>query len=113
MKLLSEDAHLACAHVMGRVGIVATQDLVAVAGRRALVEGDPVGRPISGCPNVGATIKPCTSTLAVQVGYSALVRIAGRRACLDTVTGLTDGTPPGTVSYTVRDPGQQLVEERP
>ena len=112
MKLLSEDACLICAHALGVVGITATQGLVTIGGRRALVERDPESRPISGCPNVGATIKPCTSTLPVQVGYSGLVRIDGRRACLDTVTGLTDGTPPGMVKYRVRDPGQQLVEER-
>jgi hypothetical protein len=39
------------------------------------------------------------------------VRIDGRRVCLDTVTGLTDGTPPGTIKYEVRSPGQDLVSE--
>lgn len=112
MKLLSEDARLVCAHTMGVVGIAATQDLARVGGRRLLVDHDPEARPISGCPNVGATIKPCTATLAVKAGYSDLVRIAGRRACLDTVSGLTDGTPPGLVTYSVRHPGQDLVEER-
>jgi hypothetical protein len=112
LKLLSEDARLVCDHTMGVVGIAATQDLARVAGRRLLVEHDPEGRPIAGCPNVGATIKPCTSTLAVKAGYSDLVRIDGRRACLDTVSGLTDGTPPGLVSYAVRHPGQDLAEER-
>ncbi len=48
----------------------------------------------------------------MQQGYSEWLRIGGKRVCLDTVTGLTDGTPPGTVKYEVRDPGQRLVEER-
>lgn len=113
MKLLSEDARLICAHQLGSVGLSPLQDLVRVDGRRLLVEHDPEGRPISGCPNVGATIKPCTSTLKVTVGYSDLVRIDGRRACLDTVSGLTDGTPPGMVKYSVHLPGQVLVEESP
>lgn len=113
MKLLSEDARLICAHQLGSVGLAPLQDLVRVDGRRLLVDHDPEGRPISGCPNVGATIKPCTSTLKVTVGYSDLVRIAGRRACLDTVSGLTDGTPPGMVKYSVRLPGQVLLEEKP
>jgi hypothetical protein len=39
------------------------------------------------------------------------LRIAGRRVCLETVTGLTDGTPPGTVKYLVRDPGQGFVQD--
>jgi hypothetical protein len=111
MKVLTEDAVLVCNHELGTVGIRATQDLVTVEGRKALVEDDPEGRPITGCPNRGATIKPCEKTERVQEGYSDLVRVRGRRLCLDTVTGLTDGTPPRTVHYKVRDPGQDLVSE--
>ena len=110
MKLLTQDAVLVCRHGSGIVGIVPSQPLVTVENRRVLVERDPEGRPIAGCTNLGVGIKPCTSTLAVQRGYSSLVRIGGRRACLDTVTGLTDGTPPGMVKYEVRRPGQSLVE---
>jgi len=111
VKVLTEDALLVCAHVLGTVGIQPTQDLVTIEGRCVLVENDPEGRPITACPNIGATIKPCQLTLKVREGYSDLVRIDGRRMCLDTVTGLTDGTPPGTVKYKVRDPGQNLVSE--
>jgi hypothetical protein len=111
MFFLTEDAILTCKHELGIVGIVGTQDLVTVAGRKVLVEKDPEGRPIAGCPNVGATIKPCLLTLAAQAGYSDFLRIDGRRICLDTVTGLTDGTPPGVVKYQVRTPGQSLVSE--
>jgi hypothetical protein len=57
-------------------------------------------------------MKPCLTTLKVQQGYSGLIDIQGRRVCLDTVTGLTDGTPPGTFKYSVRRPGQDLVSER-
>jgi hypothetical protein len=110
MKALTEQAVLACDHTLGRVDIRATQNLVRIKGQRVLVERDPEGRPINGCPNVSATIKPCLLTLPVKKGYSALVRIEGHRMCLDTVTGLTDGTPPGTVNYTVRNPGQTLVD---
>ncbi len=111
MKLLTEDADLRCAHELGRVGITTSQDWIRIEGRRVLVEHDPVSRSIGGCPNYGPTIKPCTLTLAVQQGYSSLVRIDGRRICLDTVIGLTDGTPPGTVKYQVRNSGQQFVEQ--
>jgi hypothetical protein len=111
MLFLTEDAALICNHVNGVVKIVPTQDLVTIQGRKILVEPDPEGRPISGCPNMGATIKPCTTTLKVQAGYSAELRIEGRRICLDTVTGLTDGTPPGTVDYRVRNAGQNFVSE--
>lgn len=110
MRLLTEDAVLTCKHVLGRVGIAPVQRLVTVDRRRVLVRPDPEGRPIAGCPNVGPTIKPCTTTLKVQTGYSALVSVEGRPVCLDSVQGLTDGTPPGTVKYEVRSPGQSLVE---
>lgn len=109
MKILTEDAVLLCDHRLGRVAITPSQKLVKVAGRRALVSPDPAGKAIGGCPNMGPTIKPCTNTLAVTAGYSAFVRIDGLPVCLDTVRGLTDGTPPGTVNYSVQIPGQTFV----
>ena len=111
MRILTKDATLTCAHEMGIVGIAATQSLVTVNDREVLVESDPEHRPITGCPNVGPGIKACTSTLAVKTGYSDLLRVQGRRVCLDTVTGFTDGTPPGVVKYDVRKPGQDFVSE--
>jgi hypothetical protein len=107
--LLTEDAVITCKHELGRAAIVSSQGLVTIRNRKVLVENDPEGRLIIGCPNIGATIKPCTSTLAAQAGYSNLLRINNRRVCLDIVTGLTDGTPPGMVKYQVRQPGQQFV----
>jgi hypothetical protein len=109
MKLLSEDALLVCKHALGVVKNVPSQALVTINKRRVLVDADPEGRTIVGCPNVGIAIKPCACTLTVQVGYSTFVRIKGRSVCLDTVSGLTDGTPPGTVLYVVKLPGQTLV----
>lgn len=111
MKWLTEDAVLNCKHELGIVSIAPTQDLVTIEQRRVLVDNNPEGRSITGCPNIGATIKPCTHTLKVEAGYSDFLRINGQRICLDTVTGLTDGTPPGIVKYTVRTPGQELVTE--
>jgi hypothetical protein len=111
MNLLTEDADLRCAHELGAVAIVAGQGWVRIGGRRVLIDDDPQARPITGCPNAGPTIKPCTATLAVDSGYSELIRINGRRVCLDTLTGLTDGTPPGSVEYRVRASGQAIVAE--
>ncbi len=110
MKWLTEDALLTCKHDLGIVQLTTTQDLVTIAQRKVLIENNPESRPIVHCPNIGATIKPCTLTLKVEEGYSDFLRINGQRICLDTVTGLTDGTPPGVVKYTVRRPGQDLVE---
>jgi hypothetical protein len=111
VRLLTEDAVLVCLHEKGRVDIAASQDLATVEGRRLLVERDPEGRDINGCPMYGPTVKPCRKTLPVDDGYSDLLRVEGRRVCLDTVDGLTDGTPPGVVEYKVRHPGQELVTE--
>jgi hypothetical protein len=111
MLFLTEDAIIVCKHELGQSEKVPTQDWVTVAQRRVLVEVDPEGKTIKGCPNIGVGIKPCTTTLRVQEGYSDWIRVEGKRVCLDTVTGLTDGTPPGTVKYKVNDAGQHFVEE--
>jgi len=110
MKFLTEDAVLVCEHELGHVGLSPIQNLVTINHRKVLVETDPESRPISGCPNYGLTIKPCLTTLRVQVGYSTFIRVNHRKVCLDTVTGLTDGTPPGIVQYKVRTSGQNFVE---
>jgi hypothetical protein len=111
MLLLNEDADIVCNHELGHVKNEPTQDLVLIGGRRVLVEIDPEGKNISGCPNIGPTIKPCAKTLKVKVGYSDLLRIEGKRICLDTLSGYTDGTPPGIVKYKVNEPGQEFVAE--
>lgn len=113
MHLLTQKATLVCAHETGVVGIAATQNLVTIEKQAVLVEANPENRPIAGCVNANppAGIKPCTTTLSVRDGYSELVRIDGRRVCLDTVWGVTDGTPPGSHKYKVRHPGQHLVSE--
>jgi hypothetical protein len=109
MKALTLDAILPCDHVSGLVQLVATQDWVTVERRPLLLRPDPQGRTIVGCPNYGATIKPCVATLPVESGYSCFVRVDGRALCLDAVTGTTDGTPPGMVKYKVRAAGQSLL----
>lgn len=117
MRWLTEDATLICDHG-GRIQLEPVQELVRIScadpdkPRRVLVAHDPEGRDISVCPNANPVIglRPCLKTLAVKVGYSSFVRIEGRAVCLDSIKGLTDGTPPGTVSYKVVDPAQSLVE---
>lgn len=110
MRLLTEDAVLVCLHELGRVENRPSQSLVTIDGRKVLVDDDPERRSIARCPNIGATIKPCQTTLKVKTGYSTWVKVDGKAVCLETVLGLTDGTPPGIVEYKVRTPGQGLVE---
>ena len=112
MRWLTEDALLVCNHRLGKVANLPSQAWLTITARRVLVATDPEGRQISGCPNVGPTIKPCLTTLKVDAGYSAWIRVDGDAVCLDAVTGLTDGTPPGIVTYLVAVPGQDWVGQR-
>ena len=110
MLVITEDAGVFCKHGPGKAANRPSQALVTIEGRKVLVEPDPVGCPIAGCPSV-VPFKPCLTTLAVQKGYSDFIRVENRRLCLDTVTGFTDGTPPGVVMYVVRFAGQKFVSE--
>jgi len=74
-----------------------------------LVRNNPENRTIVGCPNYGATIKPCVTTLAVQQGYSGFIKIGGNDACLDSVTASPTGPLRAIVKYAVRNPGQHYV----
>lgn len=110
---LVETADVRCAHHVGRAPQRASQRWVRVGDSPVLVDPDPVGRTVGGCPNVGVSIKPCTSLLLVRGGRSTFVRIEGKPVLRSDLTGLTDGTPPGQVRYQVLDPGQPLVGEEP
>jgi hypothetical protein len=110
MRILTEDALLLCDHG-GRVHLEVSQSWVTIGRRRVLVATDPEGRSIAGCPSTNPLLGlvPCKTTLRVTQGYSSFIRIDGHPVCLGTVTGLTTGTPPGLVKYTVKDPGQTGV----
>ena len=111
MFLLTENSVIVCAHQRGRIKNEPSQDFVTIEGKRLLVETDPEGRSISGCPNYGPTFKPCSTTLKVKVGYSDFLSIDGKRVCLDSLSGYTNGTPPGVVKYKVDDVTQNFVSE--
>ena len=110
MQWLTIDARLACDHG-GGVKNKNSQEWVRIENRVVLVSTDPEGRDINGCPNADVMMgmRPCVTCLKVVVGYSDFVRIGGCKVCLQTVQGLTDGTPPGLVNYKVLTPGQSLV----
>lgn len=112
MFVLNENGVLICLHQRGIVNDKASQNFVRIAKSPVQVDNDPESKSIGGCPNIGVGIKPCTTTLKVTKGYSSWIKIGGRAICLDTVTGLTDGTPPGVVMYIVREPGQRFVSEK-
>jgi hypothetical protein len=108
MDWLNTDTSIKCGHD-GKVENVPSQPWVRINKALVLVDNDPEGRNIRSCPNIGPTMKPCTKTLRVARGYSSYIRIDGHPIVLDNLDGLTDGTLPGTVHYTVRAPGQSYV----
>lgn len=107
--LVTADARVVCRHELGKVSLVHSQDWVRAQGVPLLIEPDPGGRSISGCPNFSIGIRPCLHTLSVRVGYSSFVAINGKRVVLASLAGFTDGTPPGVIDYIVRDPAQAFV----
>jgi hypothetical protein len=109
VKVLTEDAVFKCQH-SGVVEVAPTQEYVRIDGRLVLVDDNPEGRDIDRCDFTNlAGIRPCGNSLKVREGYSAFIAIDGHAVCLDNLWGLTDGTPPGTVKYEVRAPGQEYV----
>ncbi len=109
---LTEDVDVRCAHRLGHASVPASQHLVSVEGRFVLVDPDPQGQSIDNCPNIGVGIKRCMTTLPVLHGKSGFVRINGAQVIRADLSGLTDGTPPGSVTYNVQKPGQDLVGEK-
>lgn len=105
---ITEDATLRCDH-QAKVENKPSQELFRIDGKRVLVARDPEDRHIHGCPNLSPATKPCTMTLVVEEGYSTLLAVSGAAVCLASIRGHTDGTPPGAVYYTVKEPGQNYV----
>jgi hypothetical protein len=112
MLILNNEARLVCKHEPGKVKNKPSQNFVTIEKKPVLVENDPEGRTISGCPVIPPIGRSCVTTLTVRTGYSDWIRVGGKRICLDTITGFTDGTPPGTILYKVNFAGQEFVSEK-
>ena len=114
MEWITTDSVVKCGHD-GKIQNKPSQQWFRIAqsggsgGPFVLRATDPEGREINSCPNYGINIKPCRKTLKVAKGYSEWITIEGKPVVLSHLDGLTDGTPPGTVHYQVRDPKQTFV----
>lgn len=98
-----------CAHG-GRVMLIPRQFKVVIQGAPIMCVPDLLGAPIAGClqPPTPAT-KPCTTVVSTFPGsWSLKVLVGGKPAYVATLTGLTDGVPPGAI--TVVFPGQTTVQ---
>ena len=107
--VLNTNATVLCSHG-GRVALIPRQMQVMAGGAPVMCVPDLIGAPIAGCAQPPTpTTKPCTTVVAVFPGsWSMTVMAGGRPVYLGTVTGLTDGVPPG--SLTVVYPGQAVVQ---
>lgn len=108
--LVNSNATLMCIHG-GRVTLTPKQTTVTAGGAPIMRESDIMGSPIIGCaqpPSPGT--KPCTAVISIipMSGTAATVMVGGLPAHTQTLTGMTDGVPPGTVQ--VMDPGQAVVQ---
>src|SRR4029077_16637612 len=107
--MVTTGATILCIHG-GQVTLVPRQTTVTISGNPVLREGDLAGAPIIGCaqpPRPGT--KPCTMVVSTLPGSaSTRVTAAGLPVLLATLSGITDGVPPGTIM--VANPGQTTVE---
>jgi hypothetical protein len=105
--IVNSNAAIMCPHG-GRVMIVPRQSQILVQGGPALCEPDLVGAPIVGCAQAPSpTTKPCTTVISTLPGSSSpRVLVGGRPVYLSTLSGLTDGVPPGVIQ--VVDPGSTV-----
>jgi hypothetical protein len=107
--LINASAQIMCIHG-GQLMLAPKQTKVLVGGAPALGIMDVAATPIVGCPQIGLGIKPCTMLISAIPGVSTSpkVMVMGQPALVQTITGLTDGVPPGTVICA--SPGQMTVQ---
>jgi hypothetical protein len=107
--LVTTSATIVCSH--GGQVILAPRQLVAHSGGGSLLcEPDLVGAPIVGCAQPPSpSTKPCTLVVSTLPGSTSLkVFVQGRPAYVASLSGLTDGVPPGTIM--VVNPGQVTAQ---
>lgn len=105
--VLNADASIGCGHG-GTVRIAPGRRTFTAGGAPVLTVGDLEGKPISGCTQVtgGGTVQ-CTAVVSVTGGAATTLTAGGRPALLETVSGVTNGSPPGAL--TVLTPGQTIL----
>ena len=107
--VVTTNARIVCAHG-GQVTLSPRQATVTIDGGAVLREGDLVGAPIVGCaqPPPGSS-QPSTAVVSTQPGGSSPpVSARGLPVHLDSLSGMTDGVPPGVISVVFA--GQTTVQ---
>lgn len=107
--VLNADASIGCGHG-GSVQITPGQQRFTAGGSPVLAVGDLDGTPITGCTQltVAATgTVQCTAVASLAGGGAARLSVGGRPVLLETLGGVTNGSPPGVL--TVLAPGQTTL----
>lgn len=84
----------------GHQGTVSTSSStkLKVKGSAVLTELGVMGKSVAGCTTTPSTsTKPCLLVTGVITGRALKLRAGGLPVLLDTLAGLTDGLPPGTL----------------
>jgi hypothetical protein len=97
-KVLTTDSTIDCGHE-GTVGTSSAAKL-RVDGARVLVETGIAGKTISNCTQTGGPPTPCSAVVAITSGRATKLTAGGQPVMLDTLTGTTNGGPPGALSAT-------------
>jgi hypothetical protein len=108
--VVTANATIMCAHG-GRVTLMPKQTTVQAGGGMVLRETDLMGAPIVGCAQApSVSTKPCTTVVSVIPGSGTALKVqaSGMPVHTQTLSGITDGVPPGTIM--VVDPGQAVVQ---
>jgi hypothetical protein len=111
-QILTAAATIQCVHG-GRVQVTPGQQKVTAGGSPVLCVPDLVGAPIMGCAQPQTTsTKPCLTLVSTLPGSSSMrVSVNGAGVYLSTLSGITDGVPPGSVM--AASAGQTTVSGAP
>jgi hypothetical protein len=106
--IVTSNATITCIHG-GQVTLVPSQTAVMIEGGEVLVEPDLVGAVIVGCAQAPSpSTAPCTAVMSTLPGSSnPMVLVDGSPVYIATLTGITNGVPPGAIAC--EDPGQTVA----
>jgi hypothetical protein len=94
--VLTTGSRVVCDHQ----GTATTQGApkLKVQGNPALLASDATSWPITLCTQTGGPPTPCSNITSVLAGRANKLRIGGQAVLLATLSGPTNGAPPGTAS---------------
>ena len=96
--VLTTGSTVKCSH-QGTATLSSTAKLT-VGTKSVLLSTDFASWPIAGCTQTGGPPTPCTSIVSVAAGAATKLTVGGVAVLLDTLSGPTNGAPPGTVGAT-------------